>query len=226
MLFRSEGTELFAGEHVFKANEHVLEVLQERGALLCMEKINHSYPHCWRHKSPIIFRATPQWFISMDQKELRARAMNSINGVHWIPDWGQARIEGMVQNRPDWCISRQRTWGVPIALFIDKQSGEPHPETLSLIEQVAQRVEEAGIDAWFDLDAVELLGDDADKYQKVTDTLDVWFDSGVTHRAVLDRRTGLSRPADLYLEGSDQHRGWFQSSLLTSVAMHGENQKK
>lgn len=217
-----EGTELFAGEHVFKANEHVLEVLQERGALLCMEKINHSYPHCWRHKSPIIFRATPQWFISMDQKELRARAMNSINGVHWIPDWGQARIEGMVQNRPDWCISRQRTWGVPIALFIDKQSGEPHPETLSLIEQVAQRVEEAGIDAWFDLDAVELLGDDADKYQKVTDTLDVWFDSGVTHRAVLDRRTGLSRPADLYLEGSDQHRGWFQSSLLTSVAMHGE----
>ncbi|MBT6080211.1 MAG: isoleucine--tRNA ligase [Gammaproteobacteria bacterium] len=217
-----ESTEIFAGKHVFKANDHVLEVLIERGALLCMEKIRHSYPHCWRHKTPIIFRATPQWFISMDQANLRSDAMQSIQGVHWMPDWGQARIEGMVENRPDWCISRQRTWGVPIALFIDKESGDPHPDTVRLIEEVAQRVEQSGIDGWFDLDPKELLGDEADRYQKVMDTLDVWFDSGVTHRAVLDRRDGLSRPADLYLEGSDQHRGWFQSSLLTSVAMHGE----
>ena len=216
-----EGTELFAGEHVFKANDHLLEVLEARGALLCVEKIRHSYPHCWRHKSPIIFRATPQWFVSMDQADLRKRAMEAIQGVHWMPEWGQARIEGMVENRPDWCISRQRTWGVPIALFIDKQTGDPHPDTVRLIEQVAQRVEQSGIDGWFGLDPSELLGGEADRYQKVMDTLDVWFDSGVTHHAVLDRREELSRPADLYLEGSDQHRGWFQSSLLTSVAMVG-----
>ena len=215
-------TEIFAGEAVFKANDHVLEVLTEQGALLCMEKIRHSYPHCWRHKTPIIFRATPQWFISMDQAALRSNAMASIQQVRWMPDWGKARIEGMVENRPDWCISRQRTWGVPIALFIHKESGEPHPETVRLIEEVAQRVESAGIDGWFELDSVELLGDEVDQYQKVTDTLDVWFDSGVTHHSVLDRHPALSRPADLYLEGSDQHRGWFQSSLLTSVAMHGE----
>ncbi len=217
-----DSTEIFAGEHVFKANDHVLEVLEERGALLCMEKIRHSYPHCWRHKTPIIFRATPQWFISMDQAGLRSSAMEAIKGVRWMPDWGQARIEGMVENRPDWCISRQRTWGVPIALFINKETGDPHPETVRLIEEVAQLVEKSGIDGWFGLDPAELLGDDAERYQKVMDTLDVWFDSGVTHHAVLDRRDNLSRPADLYLEGSDQHRGWFQSSLLTSVAMHGE----
>jgi len=217
-----DSTELFAGEHVFKANDHVLEVLAERGALLCMEKIRHSYPHCWRHKTPIIFRATPQWFISMDQAALRSSAMNAIKGVRWMPDWGQARIEGMVENRPDWCISRQRTWGVPIALFIDKETGELHPDTVRLIEDVAQRVEKEGIDGWFGLEPTELLGDEADQYIKVMDTLDVWFDSGVTHHAVLDRREELFRPADLYLEGSDQHRGWFQSSLLTSVAMHDE----
>jgi len=148
--------------------------------------------------------------------------MEAIKGARWMPDWGQARIEGMVENRPDWCISRQRTWGVPIALFIDRETGDPHPETVRLIEEVAQRVEKSGIDGWFGLDPAELLGDDAERYQKVMDTLDVWFDSGVTHHAVLDRRDNLSRPANLYLEGSDQHRGWFQSSLLTSVAMHGE----
>ncbi|HIJ27232.1 MAG TPA: isoleucine--tRNA ligase, partial [Gammaproteobacteria bacterium] len=217
-----DSTEIFAGEHVFKANDHVLEVLNEQGALLCMEKIRHSYPHCWRHKTPIIFRATPQWFIGMDQAALRSDAMRSIRGVRWMPDWGQARIEGMVENRPDWCISRQRTWGVPIALFIDKESGNPHPDTVRLIEEVAQRVEQQGIDGWFEMEPSELLGDEVEQYQKVTDTLDVWFDSGVTHRAVLDRHNQLSRPADLYLEGSDQHRGWFQSSLLTSVAMYGE----
>ncbi len=220
------GTELFEGQHVFKANDSVLEVLKERGKLLHVEALKHSYPHCWRHKTPIIFRATPQWFISMEQNGLRAAAMEAIKtiGEHngWIPDWGQARIEGMVQGRPDWCISRQRTWGVPIALFTHKVSGELHPKTAELIEQVAQRVEEKGIDAWFNLEPKELLGDEAKDYDKVSDTLDVWFDSGVTHEAVLERRDGLHRPADLYLEGSDQHRGWFQSSLLSAVAMTGK----
>ncbi len=215
------GTELFAGEHVLKANSHVLEVLEAKGALLHAETIRHSYPHCWRHKTPIIFRATPQWFISMAQKGLREQALAAIGEVKWIPGWGRARIEGMVQNRPDWCISRQRTWGVPIALFVHKESGALHPRTAELIEQAARCVEAGGIDAWFDLDPSELLGDDANEYDKVTDTLDVWFDSGVTHATVLENRAGLAFPADMYLEGSDQHRGWFQSSLLTSVAMRG-----
>lgn len=215
------GTELFAGEHVLKANSHVLEVLEAKGALLHAETIRHSYPHCWRHKTPIIFRATPQWFISMGQKGLREQALAAIGEVKWIPGWGRARIEGMVHNRPDWCISRQRTWGVPIALFVHKESGALHPRTAELIEQVARRVEAGGIDAWFDLDPRELLDEEAGDYDKVTDTLDVWFDSGVTHAAVLENRAELAFPADMYLEGSDQHRGWFQSSLLTSVAMRG-----
>ena len=215
-------TELFAGEHVFKANDSVLEVLKTKGKLMRAAALRHSYPHCWRHKTPIIFRATPQWFISMEQNGLRKQAMSAITNSKWMPDWGQARIEGMVEKRPDWCISRQRTWGVPIALFVHKESGELHPRTKELIEQVAQRIEEKGIDAWFEMDAAELLGDEAGQYDKVNDTLDVWFDSGVTHAAVLERRGELGLPADLYLEGSDQHRGWFQSSLLTSVAMRGE----
>ncbi len=215
------GTELFAGEHVLKANDRVIEVLNARGALLHIESIRHSYPHCWRHKTPIIFRATPQWFISMDQQRLREQALEAIRNVQWIPGWGQARIEGMINSRPDWCISRQRTWGVPMALFAHKEHGALHPSTSELLEAVAQRVEKNGIDAWFDLDAAELLGKDAESYDKVSDTLDVWFDSGVTHAAVLDQRSELQFPADFYLEGSDQHRGWFQSSLLTSVAMHG-----
>ena len=213
-------TELFAGEHVFSANDHVLEVLEQRGKLLHKEAILHSYPHCWRHKTPIIFRATPQWFIAMDKAGLRDKALDEIKRVDWIPDWGQARIEGMVDGRPDWCISRQRNWGVPIALFVHKESGELHPKTAELIELVAQRIEQKGVDAWFDLDPVELLGDEAEHYEKIQDTLDVWFDSGVTHACVLDQRPQLGFPADLYLEGSDQHRGWFQSSLLTSVAMN------
>ncbi len=213
------GTELFAGEHVFKANDHVIEVLKSRGALLHVVALNHSYPHCWRHKTPIIFRATSQWFISMER--LREPALRAIVGTQWIPDWGAARIQGMVENRPDWCISRQRSWGVPIPLFVHRQTGEAHPDTDRLIEKVAKRVEERGIDAWFDLRKEELLGADAANYEKVSDTLDVWFDSGVTHACVLERRPELSFPADLYLEGSDQHRGWFQSSLLTSVAMRG-----
>ncbi len=213
-------TPLFAGESVHEANGHVLEVLRERGALLAADKLRHSYPHCWRHKTPIIFRATPQWFISMDQKDLRAAALREIERVAWHPDWGQARIRGMVQNRPDWCISRQRNWGVPIPLFVHRESGALHPDTPRLIEAVARRVEERGIEAWFELDPAELLGAEAADYEKTRDTLDVWFDSGVTHHAVLRQRPELAFPADLYLEGSDQHRGWFQSSLLTSVAMN------
>ncbi len=217
-----EDTPLFAGKHVFSANDDVIDVLKAKGALVHAEALRHSYPHCWRHKTPIIFRATPQWFISMEQKGLRKAAMQAIREVEWMPDWGQARIEGMVQGRPDWCVSRQRTWGAPIALFVNKQSGELHPDTARLIEEVALRVERHGIDAWFEMDPADLLGDEADQYDKVADTLDVWFDSGTTRQCVLERRDELGFPADLYLEGSDQHRGWFQSSLLTSVAMHGK----
>ena len=214
------GTELFAGEHVFSANEKVIEVLKTRGVLVHEERLSHSYPHCWRHKTPIIFRATPQWFISMELNGLRQAALREIEQVRWMPDWGKARIQGMVENRPDWCISRQRTWGVPITLFIHKESGDLHPKTPQLIEQIAQLVEAQGFEAWFNLDAEELLQAEAAHYTKVTDTLDVWFDSGVTHHCVLESREGLQFPADLYLEGSDQHRGWFQSSLMTSVAMN------
>ena len=216
-----EGTPLFAGEHVFKANNHVIEVLKTKGTLVHDESLRHSYPHCWRHKTPIIFRATPQWFISMDQKGLRASALEAIEQTQWLPDWGQARIKSMVENRPDWCISRQRTWGVPIPLFVHKQTGKLHPDTERLMEAVALRVEQSGVDGWFGLQPEDMLsGDDVAQYDKVTDTLDVWFDSGVSHYTVLSRNEQLQVPADLYLEGSDQHRGWFQSSLLTSIAVN------
>jgi isoleucyl-tRNA synthetase len=214
-------TELFAGQHVLKANAQIIALLQQRGVLLHHEEIEHSYPHCWRHKTPIIFRATPQWFVSMQQQGLLDQALVAVEGVRWVPDWGKARIEGMLAKRPDWCISRQRTWGVPIALFIHRESGALHPRTSQPMEQVARRMESSGVDAWFDLDAAELLGEEASDYEKVTDTLDVWFDSGVTHACVLQERPELQFPADLYLEGSDQHRGWFQSSLLSSIAIHG-----
>ena len=214
-------TPLFAGQHVATANDHVVETLKAHGNLLHAARFRHSYPHCWRHKIPIIFRATPQWFISMEQHGLREQALAEINKVHFTPDWGEARIQGMVENRPDWCISRQRYWGVPIPLFLHKQTGELHPDTGALLEQVAQRLEREGIDAWFKLEPAELLGAAAADYDKLTDTLDVWFDSGTTHFSVLERRPELRFPADLYLEGSDQHRGWFQSSLLASVAMRG-----
>ena len=216
------GTPLFEGMHVNKANEEILKTLQENHRLLADESLLHSYPHCWRHKSPIIFRATPQWFVSMSQNGLQQAAMEAIDQVEWLPDWGKARIESMVGNRPDWCISRQRTWGVPIALFIHRETQALHPETPRLIEEVAALVENEGIDAWFNLDAKSLLGKEAEDYDKVMDTLDVWFDSGVTHACVLDIRGELAFPADLYLEGSDQHRGWFQSSLLTSLCSRGE----
>jgi isoleucyl-tRNA synthetase len=216
------GTEIFGGEHVLAANDHVVQVLRERGALLHVEPLRHSYPHCWRHKTPILFRATPQWFISMEQAGLRRTALAAIRGARWEPGWGEARITGMVEHRPDWCISRQRTWGVPIPLFVHRDSGAIHPDTDRLIEEVARRVQARGIEAWFELDPAEVLGEAAASYQKVPDTLDVWFDSGVTHFTVLDRHPELGFPADLYLEGSDQHRGWFQSSLLTSAAMRAQ----
>jgi len=213
-------TPVFAGQHIFKANDDIIAALSERGVLLCHQPFQHSYPHCWRHKSPIIFRATPQWFISMTGNGLLAAAKKAVEGVQWVPEWGRARIDSMLAERPDWCISRQRTWGVPIALFVHKTTGELHPDTQGLMETVAVRIEARGIEAWFDLDPVELLGDEAGNYEKVTDTLDVWFDSGVTHHCVLRQRAGLNWPADLYLEGSAQHRGWFQSSLLTGIGTH------
>ena len=217
-----EGTEIFAGEHVFKANDHVVDVLKEHGALLHHKIYTHSYPHCWRHKTPIIFRATPQWFVSMDKNGLRDESIKEIHNTQWIPEWGESRIETMVAGRPDWCISRQRTWGVPIALFVHKDTGDLHPRTDELIEQVAKLVEQKGIQAWWDIEPESLIGDDAETFVKVPDTLDVWFDSGVTHYFVVDSRDDIPASADLYLEGSDQHRGWFMSSLMTSVATKGK----
>ena len=218
--------EFFGGQFIWKANPNIVEKLREVGALLKHETITHSYMHCWRHKTPVIYRATAQWFVGMDRKpdgsaSLREHALKAIADTTFYPAWGQARLNAMIANRPDWCISRQRNWGVPIPFFLHKETGELHPRTLELTEQVAQRVEQGGIDAWFNMDAAELLGDDAGQYIKMSDTLDVWFDSGVTHLSVLrgSHKDELAYPADLYLEGSDQHRGWFHSSLLTGCAI-------
>ncbi len=217
---------LVGGLSVWDANKTVIETLTTSGNLLASVRINHSYPHCWRHKTPVIFRATHQWFIGMGQhgkdgQTLRGIANAAVEHTQFFPAWGRARLEAMIKNRPDWCVSRQRNWGVPMPLFIHKETGEPHPDTSALLEKVALQVEERGIEAWFSLDIAAFPEVDATQYKKVTDTLDVWFDSGVTHFSVLKRRDELAYPADLYLEGSDQHRGWFQSSLLTGCAMDG-----
>ncbi|WP_188150217.1 isoleucine--tRNA ligase [Teredinibacter waterburyi] len=218
-IYRSD-VEIFSGEHVYKVDEKVIALLEERQALLHQEKFVHSFPHCWRTKTPLIFRATPQWFVSMNKNGLLSSVKKAVDGVKWIPDWGEARIRSMLDSSPDWCISRQRTWGVPIALFVHKETQDIHPNTAELVEKVAKLIEVSGIEAWFDLDPAELLGNDAENYTKVTDTLDVWFDSGVTHFSVMQQRSELGYPADLYLEGSDQHRGWFQSSLKTAMAIN------
>jgi len=212
---------LVGGQSIWAGNKTVLATLTENGNLLSEEKLLHSYPHCWRHKTPIIFRATRQWFIGMEKAGLRERAMQAVDETRFYPAWGRARLEAMMKNRPDWCVSRQRNWGVPITFFMHQQTGELHPRSQEILEQVAQRVEKQGIEAWFSLDPAELLGADAALYEKAGDTLDVWFDSGVTHACLLKEREGLKHPADLYLEGSDQHRGWFQSSLLTGCATDG-----
>lgn len=218
-IFRDH-VELFAGEHVMKVDQHMIEELEKRGRLVKHEKYQHSYPYCWRTKTPIIYRATAQWFIGMDTQGLRADTLREIDKVQWIPSWGQSRIHGMIAGRPDWCISRQRYWGVPIPLFLHKETGELHPRTTELIEETASRVETQGIQAWFDLEAEELLGNEAALYDKVEDVLDVWFDSGTSWMHVLQQDEKLNFPADIYLEGSDQHRGWFHSSILTSVAIN------
>ena len=214
------GTELVAGLKVDAATPVIVERLVAAGCLLHQEPYPHSYPHCWRHKSPLIFRATSQWFISMDNKGLRANTLRDIKAVRWTPEWGESRITGMIANRPDWCLSRQRTWGVPITLFTHRTSGELHPRTQELILEVAALVDKGGIDAWFALDPATLLGSEAEHYEKATDVMDVWADSGLSFECVAALRDDFHAPVDLYLEGSDQHRGWFHSSLLMSEALY------
>ncbi|WP_404415643.1 isoleucine--tRNA ligase [Vreelandella aquamarina] len=225
-----EDLPFFGGQMIWKANPQIVDKLREVGALMNHKRYQHSYMHCWRHKTPVIYRATAQWFVGMDLQgkdgqTLREKALKGIEDTVFTPAWGQARLHSMIANRPDWCISRQRNWGVPIPFFLHKQTGELHPGTLELMEEAAKRVEQEGIEAWFKLDPAELLGAEAADYDKVTDTLDVWFDSGTTHRHVLrgSHPHGHTRgpQADLYLEGSDQHRGWFHSSLLTGCAIDG-----
>ena len=223
-----ESLPFFGGMNIWKANPKIVEKIQELGSLLHSEGHNHSYMHCWRHKTPIIYRATTQWFIGMDDVPgrkgkctLRDIALAAVDATRFYPEWGKARLHGMIANRPDWCVSRQRNWGVPIPFFLDRKTGKEHPRTPELLEEVARRVEREGIEAWQRLKAEELLGAEAADYEKSTDTLDVWFDSGSTHDTVLRKREELKFPADLYLEGSDQHRGWFHSSLLVSCAING-----
>ena len=212
--------ESFANDHIFKSESNIIERLRESGLLISNEKFEHSYPHCWRHKTPVIFRTTRQWFISMENEDFRSACLKSIKDVEWKPTWGEERINGMIETRPDWCISRQRYWGVPIPLFTHKDYQTIHPDTPKLLKQIADKIEDQGIDAWFDADAEEFLRDDANSYDKSTDTMDVWMDSGIAHKTVSHLFDHITNEADLYLEGSDQHRGWFQSSLLTSVAIN------
>lgn len=220
---------LFGGMTIWEASKPICDALRGAGALFELKMFDHSYMHCWRHKTPIVYRATNQWFAGMDitpkdgGATLRETALAGIEKTQFFPDWGQARLHGMIENRPDWTLSRQRQWGVPMAFFIHKETGALHPRTPELLEQVAKLIEQNGIDAWQALDPRTLLGDDADIYEKNKDTLDVWFDSGATHQTVLrgSHKEQSAFPADLYLEGSDQHRGWFHSSLLTSSMLNG-----
>jgi len=218
----------FAGQFVFKADSQIIETLQRRGALIQSERFSHAYPHCWRCKKPVIFRATPQWFISMDKTGLREKALKAIDTVKWIPAWGRDRIYGMIANRPDWCVSRQRSWGVPITVFYCRQCGELHIDQ-AVIDRIFDLFARHGADIWFEKDAAFFLPEGTacgscggTAFEKESDILDVWFDSGVSHEAVLEQRDNLQWPADLYLEGSDQHRGWFHSSLLTAVGFRGQ----
>ena len=217
---------LVGGQLVWDANATVITELERRGHLLRKARVGHSYPHCWRHKTPIIFRATMQWFVGMDIKApdgrtLRETALAAVSATQFFPAWGQARLHGMIANRPDWCVSRQRNWGVPIPFFVHRGTGALHPDTPALVERAAQAVEQGGIEAWFAMSAAD-FGVDEREYAKLSDTLDVWFDSGTTHYTVMRREPERFKwPADLYLEGSDQHRGWFHSSLLTACAMDG-----
>jgi isoleucyl-tRNA synthetase len=217
-LFTSD-FDFIEGLPPLKADEKIIQKLNEVNALISVEDYDHSYPHCWRHKTPLIFTATAQWFISMDKANLLSDAQGAVDTVKWEPSWGLQRINSMLKDRPDWCISRQRNWGVPITLVIHKETGEIHPNQDKLFIKFADLIEKEGISSWNSLDLSTFI-DDHDEYIKVTDSLDVWFDSGVTHSAVTDNRFGAGTVADLYLEGSDQHRGWFQSSLLTSMAMN------
>ena len=218
-LFKAE-IDFIAGLPPLKADQLVIEKLDEKKALINCNDYHHSYPHCWRHKTPLVFTSTAQWFISMNQENLLNQALDSITNVQWEPSWGLQRIESMLTDRPDWCISRQRNWGIPLTLVIHKETGEIHPEQNELFEKFADAIEKNGISEWDKLDLSDYI-DDASKYIKTLDTLDVWFDSGVTHSTVSEKRFSKGVVADLYLEGSDQHRGWFQSSLLTSIAMNG-----
>ena len=223
----AESMPLFGGMNIWKAAGPIMDKLQQVGALFASSEITHSYMHCWRHKTPLIYRATTQWFVAMDgalaTPSLRQTALKAIAATKFYPAWGQARLHAMIANRPDWCVSRQRSWGVPIPFFLNNETGEPHPRTAELLEQVAARVEQSGIEAWFELDAQQLLGAEASQYTKMGDTLDVWFDSGTTHWSVMrgSHKDQCGYPADLYVEGSDQHRGWFHSSLLTGCAIDG-----
>jgi isoleucyl-tRNA synthetase len=224
----AESLPLFGGLSIWDANPKIVAEIERRGALFSHQKYPHSYMHCWRHKTPIIYRATSQWFAGMDVeprqgRTLRKLALAAVEATQFFPGWGKARLHAMIANRPDWTLSRQRQWGVPMAFFVHRETGELHPRTLELLEQVAQRVERGGIEAWQTLDPRELIGDDVRDYEKNRDTLDVWFDSGTTHQTVLrgSHRDELAFPADMYLEGSDQHRGWFHSSLLTSCMLNG-----